>query len=144
MYSKTCILCQRTSLKRWFGNRTMTSNCDVTNSAQQIQMTTLCYWMKPPHENFLRTPLSLMVVLLHAMAFMMLLLVGWVIWNNKPFIINHSYPVYALKRLENRIKRICLSLQYIHAICFSGKGLRWPYIFLPYSLTIYGTLNHKA
>ena len=48
MYSKTCILCQRTSLKRWFGNRTMTSNCDVTNSAQQIQMTTLCHWMKPP------------------------------------------------------------------------------------------------
>ena len=59
MYSKTCILCQRTSLKRWFGNRTMTSNCDVTNSAQQIQMTTLCHWMKPPHENFLRTPLAL-------------------------------------------------------------------------------------
>jgi len=57
MYSKTCILCQRTSLKRWFGNRTMTSNCDVTNSAQQIQMTTLCHWMKSPHENFLRTPL---------------------------------------------------------------------------------------
>ena len=38
MYSKTCISCQRTSLKRWFGNRTMKSNCDVTNSAQQIQM----------------------------------------------------------------------------------------------------------
>jgi len=48
MYRKTCILCQRTSLKRWFGNRTMTSNCNVTNSAQQIQMTTLCHWMKPP------------------------------------------------------------------------------------------------
>ena len=61
MYSKTCILCQRTSLKRWFGNRTMTSNCYVTNSAQQIQMTTLCHWMKPPHENFLRTPLRVSV-----------------------------------------------------------------------------------
>jgi len=48
MYSKTCISCQRTSLNRWFGNRTMTSNCDVTNSAQQTQMTTLCHWMKPP------------------------------------------------------------------------------------------------
>jgi len=47
----------RTSLKRWFGNRTMTSDCDVTNNAQQIQMTTLCHWMKTPHENFLRTPL---------------------------------------------------------------------------------------
>jgi len=35
------------SLKHWFGNRTMTSNCDVTNSTQQIQMTTLCHWMKP-------------------------------------------------------------------------------------------------
>ena len=30
---------------------------------------------------------SLMVGLLHAMAFMMLLLVGWVIWNNKPLAI---------------------------------------------------------
>jgi len=57
MYSKTCILCQWTSLKCWFGKRTMTSKCDVTNSAQQIQMTALCHWMKPPHENFLRTPL---------------------------------------------------------------------------------------
>jgi len=26
-----------------------------------------------------------MVGLLHAMAFVMLLLVGWVIWNNKPY-----------------------------------------------------------
>jgi len=46
MYRKTCILCQQTSPKRWFGNRTMTSNCDVTNTADQIQMTTLCHWMK--------------------------------------------------------------------------------------------------
>jgi len=36
----------------------MTSNCDVTISAHQIQMTTLCHWMKPPHENFLRMPLA--------------------------------------------------------------------------------------
>jgi len=58
MFRKTCMLCQRTLLKRWFGNRTVTSNCDVTNSPHQIQMTTLCHWMKPPpHENFLRTPL---------------------------------------------------------------------------------------
>ena len=42
----------RTSLKRWFGNSTMTSHCDVTNSAQQIQMTTLCHWMKPPMKIF--------------------------------------------------------------------------------------------
>jgi len=41
-------LCQQTSPKRWFGNRTMTSFCDVTNSAHQIQMTILCRWMKPP------------------------------------------------------------------------------------------------
>jgi len=55
-----CILCQQTSPKRWFGNRTMTSFCDVTNSAHRIQMTTLCRWMKPPpHEKFLRTPLGL-------------------------------------------------------------------------------------
>ena len=52
-----CILCQQTSPKRWFGNRTMTSFCDVTNSANQIQMTTQCHWMKPPREKFLRTPL---------------------------------------------------------------------------------------
>jgi len=25
----------------------MTSNCDVTNSAHQIQMTIMCHWMKP-------------------------------------------------------------------------------------------------
>jgi len=31
-----------------------------------------------------------MVDLLHAMAFMMLLLVGWVIWNNKPLTIDQS------------------------------------------------------
>ena len=43
-----CVLCQQTLPKRWFGNRTMTSFCDVTNSAHQIQMTTLCRWMNPP------------------------------------------------------------------------------------------------
>jgi len=48
MYRKMCILCQQTSTKRWFGNRTMTSFRDVTNSAHQMQMTTLCRWMKPP------------------------------------------------------------------------------------------------
>ena len=47
MYRKMCILCQQTSPKRWFGNRTMTSNCDVTISAHQIKMTTLCRWMNP-------------------------------------------------------------------------------------------------
>jgi len=52
------ILCQQTSPKRWFGNRTITSNCDVTISAHQMHMTTLCHWMKPPHEDFLRTPLA--------------------------------------------------------------------------------------
>jgi len=26
-------------------------------SPHQIQMTTICHWMKPPHGNFLRTPL---------------------------------------------------------------------------------------
>jgi len=34
-------LCQQTSPKRWFGNMEMTSNCDVTNSAHQMQMTTM-------------------------------------------------------------------------------------------------------
>jgi len=38
--------------KTWIGNRTMTSNCDVTISAHQIQMTTLCHWMKPPPWKF--------------------------------------------------------------------------------------------
>ena len=55
-----CILCQQTSPKRWFGNRTMTSFYDVTNSAHQIQKNTN-YPMPlnepPPHEKFLRTPL---------------------------------------------------------------------------------------
>ena len=36
----------------------MTSNCDVTKTAHHKQMTTICYGTKPPHENFLRTPLS--------------------------------------------------------------------------------------
>jgi len=27
---------------------TMTANCDVTNSAHQIQMSTICHWMNPP------------------------------------------------------------------------------------------------
>jgi len=45
--------------KRWFGNMKMTSNCDFTNSAHQIQMTTIWPWRKSPtHENFLRTPLD--------------------------------------------------------------------------------------
>jgi len=30
----------------------MASNCDVTNSAHQIQMTTTCHWMNPPMKNF--------------------------------------------------------------------------------------------
>jgi len=36
----------------------MTSNCDVTNNPHQIQMTIICHWMNPPHENFLHTPLN--------------------------------------------------------------------------------------
>jgi len=35
----------------------MTSNCDVTNSAHELEMTTTCHGMTPPHENFLLTPL---------------------------------------------------------------------------------------
>jgi len=34
-----------------------------------------------------------MVGLLHAMAFMVLLLIGWVIWNNKPLPL--PLPCYA-------------------------------------------------
>jgi len=30
----------------------MTSNCDVTNSAHQIKMTTSCHWMKNLRWNF--------------------------------------------------------------------------------------------
>jgi len=53
-----CILCQQTSPKHWFGNMNITTYCDVTNSPYQIQITTICHWMNPPHENFLRTPLG--------------------------------------------------------------------------------------
>ena len=35
----------------------MTSNCDVTTTHIK-KMTTIRHWFKPPHENFLRTPLS--------------------------------------------------------------------------------------
>jgi len=44
---RICTLCQQTSRKRWFGTMNMTSNCDVTNSAHQIQITTTCHWMNP-------------------------------------------------------------------------------------------------
>jgi len=37
MYRKN-VLCQQTSPKHWFGSMTMTSNCDVSISAHQIQM----------------------------------------------------------------------------------------------------------
>ena len=61
---KICLWCQQPSPKRWFGNMNTTSYCDGTNSAPRIQMTTICHWMKPPHENFLRTPLLLCQVFL--------------------------------------------------------------------------------
>ena len=49
-------LCKQTSPKHWFGNMTITSNYDVTNSAHQIQLTTICHRMKTLIlENFLRT-----------------------------------------------------------------------------------------
>jgi len=62
---RICILCQQTSPKRWLGNMNTTSNCDVTNSAHQMQMTTMCHWMKSPHENVLCTPLCRFVVKLN-------------------------------------------------------------------------------
>ena len=55
---RICSLCQQTSPKRWLGHMNMTLNCDGTNSAHQMQMSTICHWMKTPHENFLRTPLT--------------------------------------------------------------------------------------
>jgi len=45
-WRRICIFCKQTSPKRWFGNVNTTSNCDVTNSAHQIQMTTICHWTK--------------------------------------------------------------------------------------------------
>jgi len=45
-------MCQQTWPKRWFGNMHMTSNCDVTNSAHQIQITTACHWLKSPVKIF--------------------------------------------------------------------------------------------
>jgi len=50
--AKYALLCQQTSPKRWFGNREMTSNCDVTSSEYQIQMTTIWPWTKPPVKIF--------------------------------------------------------------------------------------------
>jgi len=43
-----CLGLKQTSLE----NTNMTSNCDVTNSAHQIQITTICRWMKPPPWKF--------------------------------------------------------------------------------------------
>ena len=45
---RICLLCQQTSLE----NMNMTSNCDVTKSVHQIQMTTICHWMNPPMKIF--------------------------------------------------------------------------------------------
>jgi len=47
-----CILCQQTSPKRWIGNMQMTSNCEVANSAHQIQMATIRHWTKTPPWKF--------------------------------------------------------------------------------------------
>jgi len=47
-WRRICLLCQQTSLE----NMNKTSNCDVTNSAHQIQMTAICHWMKTPMEVF--------------------------------------------------------------------------------------------
>ena len=49
---KYALLCQQTSPKRWFGNMKMTSICEVTNSAHQIQMTTIWPITKPPSWKF--------------------------------------------------------------------------------------------
>ena len=51
---RICLLCQQTSLE----NMNMTPNCDVTNSAHQIQIAIIWHWMNPPHENFMRMPLA--------------------------------------------------------------------------------------
>ena len=48
MCRRICLLCQQTLLE----NMNMTSNYDVTNSAHQIQITTICHWMKPPPLQF--------------------------------------------------------------------------------------------
>ena len=40
-----------------------------------------------------------MVGLLHAMAFMVLLLIGWVIWNNKPLPL----PIRNLSDLDGKL-----------------------------------------
>jgi len=49
---KYALLCQQTSPKRWFGNMDMMSNCDVTNNAHQLQMTTIWPWTKLPMKIF--------------------------------------------------------------------------------------------
>jgi len=90
----------RTLLKRCFGNRTMTSHCDVTNSAQQIQMTTLCHWKKLPHENFLRTPLCMM----HRQAS------RWQRWNSK-----------TLPQLHESASQFCTPVQICGSIARGGR-----------------------
>jgi len=56
-------VCQQTSPKRWFEKMNVTSNCDVTISAHQTQLTTICHWMKSLHENYLRMPLLTVVMI---------------------------------------------------------------------------------
>jgi len=45
-------VCQQTSPKRWFGNMTMTPNCDVTNSAHQYKWPPYTTEWSPPPRKF--------------------------------------------------------------------------------------------
>jgi len=46
-----------------------------------------------------------MIGLLHAMAFMVLLLVGWVIWNNEPLPLHKSLQTQKRRWKANNIWR---------------------------------------
>jgi len=56
--------------------------------------------------------ISLMVGLLHAMAFMVLLLISWAIWNNKPlplfFVPKHLVMLVAVYQTNSGHRAICL------------------------------------
>jgi len=103
---KICILCQ-TSPKRWFGNMSMTSNCDVTNSAHQIQMTTISHWMKSPHKNFLRT-----------------LLRGIVTFTRVELIQVDLVNVKKQKRQKGERKKLQLSQETFNLLFYSGSEVK--------------------
>ena len=69
-----------------------------------------------------------MVGLLHAMAFMVLLLIGWVIWNNKPLpLLHQSLTKFVLNGEVHRMTsflRLCFNCHVVSSTCIDS-AVQW-------------------